>query len=136
MQTRQQHIALLQLAITLGLQRLRREVAPQNCVVYAGGAADRAVIREHELYHADGSRTPKFNVLLASYETVLRDKALFKSISWETVIVDEAHRMKTAGAVRRHPARVACGWRASLLATNPMPPCRALMQLGDLAFEQ
>ena len=58
------------------------------------------MIREHELYHDGGSRTPKFNVLLASYETVLRDRALFKSISWETVIVDEAHRMKTAGAVR------------------------------------
>ena len=72
----------------------------QNCVVYAGGAADRAVIREHELYHAESGRTPKFNVLLASYETVLKDKALFRSIQWETVIVDEAHRMKNAAAVR------------------------------------
>ncbi len=90
---------------------MRRVVALQNCVVYAGGAADRAVIREHELYYEGGGRTPKFNVLLASYETVLRDKALFKSISWETVIVDEAHRMKTAGAVRGQPfISSACCW--------------------------
>ena len=68
-------------------------------MVYAGSGGDRAVIRELELYHA-GSRTPKFNVLLASYETVLRDKGMFKAIQWETVIVDEAHRMKNAGAVQ------------------------------------
>ena len=69
-------------------------------MVFAGSASDRAVILAHEVYRADGSsRTPKFNVLLASYETVLREKSVFKGIQWESVIIDEAHRMKSAAAV-------------------------------------
>ena len=58
------------------------------------------MILSHEFYHASGSSsTPKFNVLLASYETVLREKSVFRGIQWESVIIDEAHRMKSAAAV-------------------------------------
>ena len=36
----------------------------------------------------------RFNVLLTSYEHVRGDKNVFKGIDWETVIIDEAHRLK------------------------------------------
>jgi len=49
----------------------------------------------HEFGYPNGTKGAlRFNVLLTSYETVLRDKSVFTGIAWETVIIDEAHRMK------------------------------------------
>ncbi len=54
----------------------------QNCVVYAGGKRDREVIEEHDLYFAGKggrrNRLVKPNVVLASYETVLKEDRVFK----------------------------------------------------------
>lgn len=77
-------------------------------VVYAGGQADQRIIREHEFYFpsARGRRASgpyRFNVLLTSYETMLRDKAVFKDIKWETVIIDEAHRLKARPVLSPEP---------------------------------
>ena len=36
----------------------------------------------------------KFNVLLTTYEFVMKDKASLKKIEWQYAIVDEGHRMK------------------------------------------
>ena len=69
----------------------------QNVVVYAGSHSDRAVIRDTEFRYPAGAgagRQPRVNVLLTSYEVVLKDKSVFKNIHWQTVIIDEAHRMK------------------------------------------
>ncbi|KAL4423047.1 hypothetical protein ABPG77_002081 [Micractinium sp. CCAP 211/92] len=76
-----------------------------NCVVYAGTAQDRAAIQKYDLWFpAEGrqrQRTVKPNVVLAAYETVRTDKGLFQAIPWETVIIDEAHRMKSTGSSTR-----------------------------------
>lgn len=67
----------------------------QNVVVYSGSSNDRKIIRDHEFGYPNGAKGAlRFNVLLTSYETVLRDKSVFTGIDWETVIIDEAHRMK------------------------------------------
>jgi SWI/SNF-related matrix-associated actin-dependent regulator of chromatin subfamily A protein 2/4 len=39
-------------------------------------------------------RNGKFNVLLTTYEYVIRDKALLAKIKWRYMIIDEGHRMK------------------------------------------
>jgi SNF2 family DNA or RNA helicase len=36
----------------------------------------------------------KFNVLVTTYEMIIQDKSLFRSITWELCIIDEAHRLK------------------------------------------
>ncbi|RMZ82239.1 hypothetical protein DV738_g1832, partial [Chaetothyriales sp. CBS 135597] len=36
----------------------------------------------------------KFDVLITSYEMILREKAHLKKLAWEYIIVDEAHRIK------------------------------------------
>lgn len=60
---------------------------------YAGNAADREVIQKHELGGMTGKHKTgaKFNVLLTSYEMLLRDEKILGRIPYDTVIIDEAH---------------------------------------------
>lgn len=44
-------------------------------VVYAGSAMDRSMIAQYEFYYpGDRRRLPRFNVLLTTYEMVLKDR--------------------------------------------------------------
>ncbi|KAG2440284.1 hypothetical protein HXX76_004395 [Chlamydomonas incerta] len=96
---------------TLGhWQREVQTWTDMNVVLFAGSAADRAVILEHEFYHTGkaaaaaallggggggrGGKEVKFHVLLTSYETLRQEKSLFKSIPWAAAVFDEAHKLK------------------------------------------
>ncbi|TMW60638.1 hypothetical protein Poli38472_000680 [Pythium oligandrum] len=59
----------------------------------------RAVIRNQEWYYPGlfGSIF-KFHVLLTTFETILADFEEFEHIHWRLVVVDEAHRLKSAGS--------------------------------------
>jgi SNF2 family DNA or RNA helicase len=81
-------------------------------VVYAGSAADRAVIQKHDLFQpaqkvlGRGGREPRVRELkpdavLTSYDTLLRDRTLFAAMRFDTVVVDEAHRLKSTGSSTR-----------------------------------
>ena len=48
---------------------------------------------KHACRMRQGTRT-KFHVLLTSYELISIDQALLGSITWEVLVVDEAHRLK------------------------------------------
>jgi len=39
-------------------------------------------------------RSEKFNVLLTTYEFVMKDKAILNRLFWQYIVVDEGHRMK------------------------------------------
>ena len=94
----------------------------QNVVLYNGSATDRELIRDHEFRHkaANWSKGKaahrasgrlKFNVLLASYEMVRKDRKVFQDIEWETVIIDEAHRLKnTTSDTRAAVAGMSIRW--------------------------
>ncbi|BFY98699.1 hypothetical protein BsWGS_01740 [Bradybaena similaris] len=64
-----------------------------NVIVYIGDASSRAVIREQEWRHP-GNKRLKFNVLITTYEILLKDKAFLAAESWAFLGVDEAHRLK------------------------------------------
>lgn len=66
-----------------------------NVLTYIGDVTSRTIIRSREWVHPGNKRT-KFNVLLATYEIVLKDKAELQSIAWAGMVVDEAHRLKNA----------------------------------------
>ncbi|KYK58217.1 chromo domain-containing protein 1 [Drechmeria coniospora] len=65
-----------------------------NYVVYLGPEESRTLIRENELIIGGDPRKPKFNVLVTSYEFVLQDFAFLSTIKFQTLAVDEAHRLK------------------------------------------
>uniref|UniRef100_A0A7N6AWJ3 DNA helicase n=1 Tax=Anabas testudineus TaxID=64144 RepID=A0A7N6AWJ3_ANATE len=68
--------------------------APQmNVVVYLGDINSRNMIRTHEWMHVHSKRL-KFNILLTTYEILLKDKSFLGSVNWAFIGVDEAHRLK------------------------------------------
>ncbi|XP_061836669.1 chromodomain-helicase-DNA-binding protein 1 [Nerophis lumbriciformis] len=68
--------------------------APQmNIVVYLGDIRSRNMIRTHEWMHVHAKRL-KFNILLTTYEILLKDKSFLGNVNWAFIGVDEAHRLK------------------------------------------
>lgn len=74
------------------LDNWRREFAKWtpdvNVVVLQGNKDDRSEIINNQLLEA------KFDVLITSFEMVIREKSVLKKFRWEYIIVDEAHRIK------------------------------------------
>ncbi|KAI1296747.1 Chromodomain-helicase-DNA-binding protein 2 [Halotydeus destructor] len=68
--------------------------APElNLVVYIGDVNSRNMIRSYEWCHP-GNKRLKFNVLLTTYEILLKDKGFLGSVGWAALGIDEAHRLK------------------------------------------
>ncbi|XP_060813806.1 ATP-dependent helicase brm-like [Bombus pascuorum] len=62
--------------------------APSVVIVsYKGSPANRRAIQSQ-------MRATKFNVLLTTYEYVIKDKAVLAKLQWKYMIIDEGHRMK------------------------------------------
>lgn len=64
-----------------------------NVVTYLGDFRSRETIRHYE-WAFPGNKRLKFNVLLTSYEILLKDKTFLGAITWAALLVDEAHRLK------------------------------------------
>ncbi|KAG9012481.1 hypothetical protein FRB94_005798 [Tulasnella sp. JGI-2019a] len=67
-----------------------------NVIAYVGSGKSREVIRQYEF--GANAKKLKFNVLLTTYEFVLKDRADLGGggIKWQVMMVDEAHRLKNS----------------------------------------
>ncbi|KAL2651736.1 hypothetical protein R1flu_019864 [Riccia fluitans] len=86
---------------TLGhWQREVESLTDMNCVVYSGNQEDRALIRDYEFKYEGNKKSSrmKFNLLLTSFEMVMKDQTKLAKIKWQYIIVDEAHRLKSRGS--------------------------------------
>ncbi|CAK0786707.1 hypothetical protein CVIRNUC_009921 [Coccomyxa viridis] len=130
------HIVIAPLT-TLG--HWKREIqtwTDMNVLEYTGSKHDRQIIRKHEFYYEGRShKTLKFDVLLTSYETVLRDSSVFVGIKWKTMIADEAHRFKSvSGQTRSVITRMDVMWKLLLTGTpvqNSMEELFGIMNVLD-----
>lgn len=77
-----------------------------NALVYVGNGRSREVIRTFEFgggfalpgtnCSSNRNRPYNFEVLITTYELVLKDAPLLSKINWAYMMVDEAHRLKNS----------------------------------------
>mmetsp|Transcript_2659 Transcript_2659/g.4794 ORF Transcript_2659/g.4794 Transcript_2659/m.4794 type:complete len:1931 (-) Transcript_2659:2818-8610(-) len=69
-----------------------------NAIVYHGNVDSRRIIQDYEWAYS-GQTNPKgppykWDILITTYETILQDASKLRSIPWEAIIIDEAHKIK------------------------------------------
>ncbi|XP_028018469.2 chromodomain-helicase-DNA-binding protein 1 isoform X2 [Balaenoptera acutorostrata] len=79
--------------LTSWQREIQTWASQMNAVVYLGDINSRNMIRTHEWMHPQTKRL-KFNILLTTYEILLKDKAFLGGLNWAFIGVDEAHRLK------------------------------------------
>ncbi|MEJ1275488.1 hypothetical protein NN561_006385 [Cricetulus griseus] len=79
--------------LTSWQREIQTWASQMNAVVYLGDINSRNMIRTHEWMHLQTKRL-KFNILLTTYEILLKDKAFLGGLNWAFIGVDEAHRLK------------------------------------------
>jgi SWI/SNF-related matrix-associated actin-dependent regulator of chromatin subfamily A member 5 len=105
-------------------REFERWVPGFKVIVLQGAKEDRQdMIQEHLL-------PQDFDVLLTTYEMCLREKSALKKLSWEYIIIDEAHRIKNVDSMLSQIVRT-FNSRSRLLITGT-PLQNNLMELWSL----
>lgn len=72
------------------VRELERWAPSLTKVVYRGDPATRRGIQAREMAGRE------YNVLLTTYEFIVRDKGVLGKVKWKYIIIDEGHRMKNS----------------------------------------
>lgn len=85
-----------------------------NVVVFQGNKEERADIIRSRLLVA------KFDVLITSFEMVIREKSLLKKLRWQYIVVDEAHRIKNEDSLLSQIIRLFYSKNRLLITGTPL----------------
>ena len=100
-------------------------------VYYVGGREERAKIFAEQVLPL------KFNVLVTTYEFIMRDRAKLSKVNWQYVIIDEAQRLKDReGRLSRDLDRFRCVRRLLLTGTPLQNDLNELWSLLNLLLPQ
>ncbi|GAK64485.1 chromatin remodelling complex ATPase chain [Moesziomyces antarcticus] len=105
-------------------REFQRWVPGFNVVTLKGSKEERDDVIQKHLLPQD------FDVLITTYEMCLREKSALKKLSWEYIIIDEAHRIKNVDSMLSQIVR-AFNSRSRLLITGT-PLQNNLMELWSL----
>lgn len=107
LQIRGPHLVIAPLSLIRQWESELTEWCPEmNCVVLHGNAEARDVLIHNEFYYqqpfsseadirdARKRNIYKFDVLLTTYEVVIRDLNIICGINWKVLVLDEGHRLK------------------------------------------
>ena len=70
------------------LREIKKWTPEVNALVLQGDKEERAHLIKDRIMECD------FDVIIASYEIIIREKATFRKFDWEYLVIDEAHRIK------------------------------------------
>ncbi|KAH0789190.1 F/Y-rich N-terminus family protein [Histomonas meleagridis] len=62
-------------------------------LTFCGSSSKRKALKQYELFY-EGTNIPKFNVLITTYEYIMKECHLLSSIQWRVLVVDETQRLK------------------------------------------
>jgi SNF2 family DNA or RNA helicase len=110
---------------------------------YSGHQESRAMIRKYELGSEEDDMdavrrkatalTPRFHVMLTTYDVCLRDTAVLRRFDWSGLVIDEGHSLKGQDSLRGQRLReLGAPWRLLLTGTPLQNNLRELLAL--LAF--
>ncbi|KAH3669516.1 hypothetical protein OGAPHI_001637 [Ogataea philodendri] len=68
----------------------------------------------------DGLYTCKFDVVISSYEIVIREKTALRKFAWEYIVVDEAHRLKNEDSLLSQIIRTFHSKNRMLITGTPL----------------
>ncbi len=57
---------------------------------------------------AETIKKSKFDILLTTYEYIIKDTSFFQSFTWNVLIIDEAHRIKNAQSLLHVTLKTVC----------------------------
>jgi chromodomain-helicase-DNA-binding protein 1 len=100
--------------ITAWQMQFKKWAPDLNVICYMGSGPAREIIRDHEF---GPIKKLNFNVLLTTYEFILKDRADLSMIKWQALEVDEAHRLKNSDA-QLYEALMSFSTAARLLITG------------------
>lgn len=70
------------------LREINRWTPEVNAFILQGDKEERQKLISERLLACD------FDIVVASYEIIIREKSSFRKIDWEYIVIDEAHRIK------------------------------------------
>jgi len=83
------HIIIVPNAVIVNWKAELKSWLPHvNCVYYVGSREQRAKIFQKQVLQL------KFNVLVTTYEFIMRDRSKLAKVNWKYIIIDEAQRLK------------------------------------------
>ena len=64
-----------------------------RAITFYESKARRRLMKQYEFYYPT-TTIPKFQVLITTYEYVMKEAELFATFKWRCIVIDEAHRLK------------------------------------------
>ncbi|TID21205.1 hypothetical protein CANINC_003485 [Pichia inconspicua] len=109
------HIVIVPKSTLENWQREFSKWTPEvrTCVLTGDQETRNKIIKE-------SIQTKKFDVLISSYEIVIREKAALRKIDWQYIVVDEAHRLKNEDSLLSQIIRMFHSKNRLLITGTPL----------------